>query len=77
MLLQEKMSLGAYLKHILDCNSERQYIIRVPFNYFCYVKFVLENISTNVTEPTKSMQLSMWFSKVKNIYTVHPTHITV
>ena len=53
------------------------YIICLPFNYFCYVKFVQENISTNVTVPTQSMQLSMWFSNVKTIHILHSTHITV
>ena len=77
MLLQEEMALGAYLKHILHCISERHYIICVPFNYFCYLKFVLENISSNVTVPTKSMQLYMLFSNVKTNHTVHSTHITV
>ena len=51
--------------------------ICVPFNYFCYVRFNLENISTNVTVLTKSMQLSMWFYNGKNIHTVHSTQITV
>ena len=58
-------------------HSERHCIIRVPFNYFCYVKFVLENKSTNVKVPTKSMQLYMLFSNVKTIHTVHSTHVTV
>ena len=51
--------------------------MRVPINYFCYVKFVLEKNSKNVKVPTKSMQLSMWFSHVKTIHSVHSTHITM
>ena len=77
MLVQEKMNLGSHLKHMFTANLDRHNIIHVTFIYFCYVKFALENISTNVTVPKKSLQLSMWFSNVKNIHTVHSTHITV
>ena len=61
--IQHKYSI--YLKLSDKKNANK---ICVPFKNFCYVRFNLGNISTNVTVPTKSMQLSMWFYNGKTVH---------